>query len=392
MKNTKGISLIVLVITIIVMIVLAGAIVLTISNSGIMDKATNAVTQTNYNTVKELANMAWAEAYADGARTQNDLEEAVYEVLESNKIDKDKYGVYVTTSGVTIGWIQEGLTVRKGNTVLEIGDDFEYDENVEGKADAIWKVLGASENGELLILSDELDVCSFEAELTPINRAAKLNRVCEPYGKGRSATGARSIKLEDIDKSTGFNKTTYQKGKIDEYGNEITLTWKDREDSEYLYIAVKGKNGSEHWDFDHSDSFTYYDGTNVITSEPESDKKIGTFKLDYYEYEPTIPGPTDKSGKVFNMLFGSLSETGEATGGKEYWYMYWLATPYTRLTQDPMAITAGIYRTELNYICPVDAYTPFSDDMCGGEFPARAVVSLEPYIEVSGSSETGWTY
>ena len=73
MKSKQGISLIVLVITIIVMIILAGAIVIALNNSGIIGRASEAVEKTNLAAVKELAQMAWSEAYADGVRTQNEL-------------------------------------------------------------------------------------------------------------------------------------------------------------------------------------------------------------------------------------------------------------------------------------------------------------------------------
>lgn len=43
----KGISLIVLVITIIVMIIIAGAIIISLSNSNVIDKADDAVSETN---------------------------------------------------------------------------------------------------------------------------------------------------------------------------------------------------------------------------------------------------------------------------------------------------------------------------------------------------------
>ena len=103
MKEKQGISLIVLVITVIVMVILAGAIVLTLNNSGIIDKATDAVEQTNLATVKELTQMAWAEAYADGERTDEALKLAVNNALKQNKITEDMYKGYiinVTTSGV----------------------------------------------------------------------------------------------------------------------------------------------------------------------------------------------------------------------------------------------------------------------------------------------------
>ena len=52
-KIKKGISLIVLVITIIVMIVLAGAVILALSNSGIIEKATSSAFKTDVKTIKE---------------------------------------------------------------------------------------------------------------------------------------------------------------------------------------------------------------------------------------------------------------------------------------------------------------------------------------------------
>ena len=51
----KGISLIVLVITIIVMIILAGTIILSLSDTGIIDRASEAVENTNLDQVKTLA-------------------------------------------------------------------------------------------------------------------------------------------------------------------------------------------------------------------------------------------------------------------------------------------------------------------------------------------------
>ena len=102
MQKKKGISLIVLVITIIVMVILAGAIILTLNNSGIINKASSAVEETNLATAKEVASLAWAEAYADGARTVEDLEQAVLEAFTNNKINKDDYIIEIDTTGVEV--------------------------------------------------------------------------------------------------------------------------------------------------------------------------------------------------------------------------------------------------------------------------------------------------
>ncbi len=105
MQKKKGISLIVLVITIIVMVILAGAIILTLNNSGIIGKASEAVEETNLTTTKEVASLAWAEAYMDGVREvegEDGFEARIEDALKNNNVDQSKYILEITTSGVTV--------------------------------------------------------------------------------------------------------------------------------------------------------------------------------------------------------------------------------------------------------------------------------------------------
>ena len=103
-ENKKGISLIVLVITIIVMIILATAVVIALSNSGIMEKANTAVEETNLDQVQNLATMLWSDAYIDGVRTKEELETAVMEGLKAaiGEAKLNNYIVIVTKAGVTV--------------------------------------------------------------------------------------------------------------------------------------------------------------------------------------------------------------------------------------------------------------------------------------------------
>jgi hypothetical protein len=77
----KGISLIVLVITIIVMIILAASVVITLSNTGIIEKAGNAVDVTSLKEVEQLASLTWAEEFMEGKRGET-LKTAVLEKLK----------------------------------------------------------------------------------------------------------------------------------------------------------------------------------------------------------------------------------------------------------------------------------------------------------------------
>ena len=98
MKRKQGISLIVLVITIIVMIILAAAVVITLSNTGIINKANQAVDKTNEKQVQDLAALVWADAFMDGKRG----EELKTEVETKLKDYASVYNITVTDTGVAV--------------------------------------------------------------------------------------------------------------------------------------------------------------------------------------------------------------------------------------------------------------------------------------------------
>ena len=118
-QNKKGISLIVLVITIIVMIILAAAIIISLSNNGIIGKANEAVEQTDKKQVETMAQVVWGEAYAEGARTKEQLQSKIDEKLDQEI--KDKYiveateqGVYVTPNSQWVTTTVDGVPIPKG--------------------------------------------------------------------------------------------------------------------------------------------------------------------------------------------------------------------------------------------------------------------------------------
>ena len=60
----KGISLIVLVITIIVMIIIAGAIIISLNSTSVIDKANTAVTKTDVGTLNDKLTLAYVDVKA----------------------------------------------------------------------------------------------------------------------------------------------------------------------------------------------------------------------------------------------------------------------------------------------------------------------------------------
>ncbi|MBR6640737.1 MAG: hypothetical protein IKL08_00875 [Clostridia bacterium] len=101
MRNKKGISLIVLVITIIVMVILAASVVITLSNTGIIDRANHAVQLTDEKQVQDLAAMLWAETYLDPSK-KDDIENVVKQELAEQGITEDKWNIEISNTGIVI--------------------------------------------------------------------------------------------------------------------------------------------------------------------------------------------------------------------------------------------------------------------------------------------------
>ncbi len=108
MKKKQGISLIVLVITIIVMVILVAAVVITLNNTGIIGRANEAVEKTNLKQVKQIAALAWSEAFMDGL-TGDELKEAVLDKLDDYT---DEFDIDVTDDGVTVTPVGSGAAEK----------------------------------------------------------------------------------------------------------------------------------------------------------------------------------------------------------------------------------------------------------------------------------------
>lgn len=169
-NSDKGITLTILVITIVVILILSGVTITAVmGDQGLINKSeelSNNTNETINQQTEELNNMI------------NELDE------------------------IMNPWVQNKTVVTKklksGTKTYNVGDDYTYDCGVEGYTGG-WKVLGA-ENGKLLIMSTEdigtLTLNGKEGYNTGISQ---LDEMCASYG-----TKARSITVEDINRVTGY--------------------------------------------------------------------------------------------------------------------------------------------------------------------------------------------
>ncbi len=122
--NKKGISLIVLVITIIVMIIIAGAVVISLGSSGIINQANAATAATDLMNIKTIADAAWGDAYASGARTRTEIKAIMQERLRG--VDLENYLVKVTPDGVVVTRVSKNGGIVVEPYLNEYGFYYDY--------------------------------------------------------------------------------------------------------------------------------------------------------------------------------------------------------------------------------------------------------------------------
>lgn len=99
----KAISLIVLVITIIVLAILAATVIVSLSNSGIINKSSDVVKEYDLAQVRSMANMAWGEALMDQkVVVDSDYDAYVKQYLTNAGVDLNEYEVSAGASGVEV--------------------------------------------------------------------------------------------------------------------------------------------------------------------------------------------------------------------------------------------------------------------------------------------------
>lgn len=302
-KNTAGITLIALVVTIVVLLILAGVSVNALfGDSGIIEKAKDAQNKMNL-------------AIENDQKGINELSKWL-----DNQVNRTTGGDDPVTP--TGNWTQNKTSVTNGTTTYTVGDDYTYDCGVSGYT-GVWKVLGA-ENGKLLIMSTvdvgTLQLSGKDGYNTGISQ---LNTMCAQYG-----TNARSIKVEDINRVTGYDPTNqgdgtvFGAGKFYEYGNKVTYTASGSS-------ATNGKTYTGSISYEHPDGRKI--GTDNVTSIT-----VESTAYYYYPYSLTTSSSTTGECKgiatdspAYEMLFGKASDTSDGSGNA-----FWLASSYVYAGSD----------------------------------------------------------
>ena len=391
MKNVKGITLIALVITIIVLLILAGvSISLTLGENGILTKAQGAASSHGEAEVKEqigLAYNAWkvGNLTGDTEELKNYLKDELSKVYNEENVsvneEDGKLVVIIISNGTThsyklglegdlenyVPWIDNGEgTFTKGDTTLKIGDYIAYDHTKDVDGNDVtettgldktlaeytdgWRVLGLKD-GKIQLLSAQ---SVGQKRWSSPYYIPTMNSYSAAYEHGKGAQSGRSINVEDINDITGYDPSNTGDGKpfdygtVGEYGNEVDYFWSGyTTNNGYSYAKEYYTDGTHEgttqygmWE---TSSVRWFDSTiatgqkkgssatsNSMSSSdtPEGRVKFITLTSDYYYYYPKTL-TTNSTGEQ-NGLDPNSDIYKLLFGNNDM--TYWLATNYTQIT------------------------------------------------------------
>ena len=317
-KNAKGITLIALVITIIVLLILAGvSIAMLTGQNGILTQAQNSKTTTENKSAEEKVKLAIMAARSQSETGALDADKLIAEITNNygGTASKTNDGFPVSATVDEKTFIVDGdgnIGVPQDRTGLKVGDYIKYNpDTADGKTYSLlgtqsgysndqtiaketlnWRILKIKADGSIDIISDPTsNKVWFQGALGYNNGVYLLNDICkELYSNTTKGVTARSVNLKDMeDWLTEAGKTArakYSSGTAT-YGE--TKTYKDN----YSY-APNAYNSEEDENSNHYTSPT-----------TETYTKLGTLNAKQTHYY--IPIDETNYGEGAKVLSNSNS-------------------------------------------------------------------------------------
>ena len=259
MNTSKGITLIALVITIIVLLILAGVTIATlVGENGILSKATEAGNKTEEKNAEEEVKIAVMGSIGTNGELENEeLKDNLNKIENISGVPEE-----ITDSSYPLTVIVKGkysYTINKNGSIgesvtrerIKVGDyvNYTYDQKTTGfsllatqsghasnqtinqKSGIKWRILNIHENGTVDLIGDVSasdQTIYFQGALGYNNGVYLLNDICkELYSNSTLGITARSINIEDIESQmneTGIAARDAYVHANTQYGNTKTYT------------------------------------------------------------------------------------------------------------------------------------------------------------------------
>ncbi len=385
-KSVSGITLIALVVTIVVLLILAGVSISMLGGeNGIIKQAVEAKDKNKIEAIKERINL-W--------KTNKQINELTVGNNTSSLIDELYKDGLITEAEKTKLENGESIIIGKGESweeeislVPTIGDI--YSEEMIGqviKNDTLdanlpegteWIILGKDEDGSIMLTTSKPIENGFTANGTAqawLTYETDLNTACAVYGgtvQGKTIT-SRSMTLKDVNRVTGFvepsfNTYTFTNEATNDYANKRVNYW--HPDTNGTATSSDGTGDPNYWSKNATtyecDAYYYF----IDTSDNNTVK---------YSYEGTSWGEanyTRSTLKNTNIILGDSLD-----------YVYLLASRSVNVDSgnanfDVAFVCEGLVHSNYNDLCLSDSDS-FNDLGNSDAVPVRPIINLPSNIQV----------
>ena len=424
--ESQGITLIALVITIIVLLILAGvSISMLTGDNAILSKAWQAKEATRGSQVKEYVDLAATSnegvGYTEGDKVTKD--KAISDLKEKGELTDKEVELLKDEDVITIGGIEidfsvlggsrtwtydaNNLTCTYGTTTVKIGDYVNYsptegttettypspkdkngygDQTFSSNYQGTWQVLGVDEEGCLMLISSDIIKTTsngyfyLKGQNGYVNGVKELKNISAIYGKGKYAKSARSVNVDDVNKITGYVDNVYNAGtsNVEQTGNQVTYTLNTDG-----YIHYNGTKYPKTEETSTNTSFTYWTGSEWKTLESG---KSATLTHNYYYYYPQTLSTTsssdttiknkENSKNAYDLLFTNTSSV-----------YYWLGSQCVDAYVGYACF--GVRLVYNGFVSGISlSFSSGSTNLYG--YGVRPAVSLKSTIKLEPNGENSW--
>ena len=269
LKNTKGITLVALVITIIILLILAGISISALTNTGIFQKAKDA---------KQKSENAALDQNTKLDEYENELDKYLPEHGGEKLVDKVndgtiKVGDYIsyTPDGASTEDILQELATYSGNTDSTKNTTSTLTQEIDKEKGLKWRVLDVKD-GKVRLISDRptTSKITLSGAKGYNNAVYILDKTCKKlYNNSKLASNVQNLKIEDIQDHLVYDYTQYPNSNVDtgKYGGTKEYT----DYKSYPNIFAKEKtgwvDGTQGTELSLSEQTTPINETNKIANE-----------------------------------------------------------------------------------------------------------------------------
>ena len=368
-KNSKGITLVALVITIVILLILAGISIQTITQTNLFAKAERAKSEMEEAQKEENETLS---SYMD------QMNEYLPETL-SYKVSKGevKIGAYVNYTPDTVTsddeeykTLMKNLATYSGNT----NKSENTEEKINQETDVKWRVLDVKD-GQVRLISatavpenaEERDAYIYLENYDGYNNGVKLiDEVCSTlYNNKKLASKVQNLKIEDIQekmKEKDYSKFNERYGKTFTYETEnryypsILLKEKEQE----ITIGEKTIKGNE---LGQSEQ-------NEYIKQEESNEEADTLKVKSTYWSKKMEEGEFDNSKYYELFIKK---------GTDYYDYYWLSSRCVNANSGYAGFI--VYYVRSGNVDADDLY--YSDDDGNSDYNAcRPVITLNSNVQI----------